>query len=470
MDSLISKLDRTASLTSIIRQSRWLFRLLPLSVLLVMMIHEPLRAAPDSVLAECLALTDNEDEIHNCLDNILDTADSDMAELNRRVRRMLEGDALAAFNRAQEAFVSYRKENCLWYLDITEPRSIAEQVAKDCLARMSRERLTELRTLINGVSASTVTLRGHIMDVGSRRVFQACGRDSRYQLGGDAATLAALRQYLASRGGGAEPVEVVLRGVIEENAELDTNLAGVVRLRSLSEVPEGDDAEADENVCPVPDVSDLPVDGGGGNESTGDEGAVDEDAVDEDALAAFSDGFVALGEDAAQPITATGDKQTPTEGEALVAYFGSWQVDCAVERRDRVCTLSSQFQPEEDGATEIGNASPELQIRRLKAGRSMVILNFPGREVDSPAKFRWRIDNWQMGDIVGSVIRVDADGTRQLVDDTAFVEGEIIPKLKRGSSMGVTLLDNVDDETGEAFEATLVGITRALEFADEYIQ
>jgi len=88
------------------------------------------------------------DNIHSCMDNYLNLIDKNLADLTIFIDGELQGSDRAAFNRAQNAFYSYRRENCLWYLEISGPRLLAEQVGKNCLAEMSQKRLAELQGLI----------------------------------------------------------------------------------------------------------------------------------------------------------------------------------------------------------------------------------------------------------------------------------------------------------------------------------
>jgi len=99
-------------------------------------------------LQACRAQSEVLDDVHGCMDNYLDLMDENLRELTLFIDTELRGAERSAFTRAQQAFYSYRRENCLWYLEISGPRDVAEQVAKNCLAEMSQQRLFELRGLI----------------------------------------------------------------------------------------------------------------------------------------------------------------------------------------------------------------------------------------------------------------------------------------------------------------------------------
>ena len=121
-----------------------------------------------------------------------------------------------------------------------------------------------------------------------------------------------------------------------------------------------------------------------------------------------------------------------------------------------------------DGAT--GEGSAALSLVRRAAERATVALRFPEREIDSPARIRWRVDGDTLGDIVGSAIRVDATATRQLVEDPRFLRQELLPRMVAGGTLTVDVLASIDDERGERFTATLIGLTRALAFADDFVR
>ena len=111
-------------------------------------IFEPAQAQTYNVLQECTNQSPDIDDIHACLDNYLDIMDANIDDVSIFLDRTLEGPSLAGFKRSQQAFVQYRRQNCLWYLEFSSPRSEAEQIAKNCLATMSQQRLSELQRLM----------------------------------------------------------------------------------------------------------------------------------------------------------------------------------------------------------------------------------------------------------------------------------------------------------------------------------
>nr|MBX2836725.1 hypothetical protein [Gammaproteobacteria bacterium] len=57
----------------------------------------------------------------------------------------------------------------------------------------------------------------------------------------------------------------------------------------------------------------------------------------------------------------------------------------------------------------------------------------------------------------------------QLVTERKFIRDDFLPLLIQGTELGVEVLDNVENSRGERFTATLLGLTRALTFADDFV-
>ena len=131
-------------------------------LLVLLVVAWPIRALAtfeSEILQQCRNLSLADDDIHNCLDNHLDLMDENLSDLLDFIRRELASSldntqALNALDRSQQAFETYRTENCLWYLEFSSPRNIAEQIAKNCLAGMSEDRLAELQRCLLYTSPS----------------------------------------------------------------------------------------------------------------------------------------------------------------------------------------------------------------------------------------------------------------------------------------------------------------------------
>ncbi len=111
-----------------------------------------------------------------------------------------------------------------------------------------------------------------------------------------------------------------------------------------------------------------------------------------------------------------------------------------------------------------------LTLIRQKAQTSTLEARFADREIDLPSRILWQVDETVLGDIVGSQIRVDESGTRQLVPTTVFLYEELLPMMIRGTSFSLEVLASVDDAAGERYAGTLIGLTKALVFADGFIR
>jgi len=151
--------------------------------------------------------------------------------------------------------------------------------------------------------------------------------------------------------------------------------------------------------------------------------------------------------------------------QVLRAYFGEWLAECKQNKSKYTCELMVDF----TGAGTTDESRPQLLMSRGAAQSSLLYLKFPDREVDTPAKIRWSVDNTDLGDIVGSQIRVDEAGTQQLIHEKKFISDDLMPLLFRGNELRVEVLADVDDSKGENFNASLNGLTRAVSFADDFV-
>jgi len=392
------------------------------------------------VLAECAALSPLFEELHTCLDNYLDVMDDNIADVAAYVERTLEGEARTAFAVAQQSFALYRRDNCLWYLAFSTPRDEAELLAKDCLATMSMRRLSELQRLIAADEDDEAVRNGYYVYGANRNTFRSCGSEARYWVEGEAGVVGELQQtYLDAT---TEPLQVLfasLRGTLEEGVEAPSGHDGVLQAKALIELRMPREAD-----CRLPATESPP-------------------AV-EVAAATSTDLPTAAVPPVSEPVAAPAQPD-----QELIAYFGAWLAACAESDGEPLCTLSVALDPVEGGG-EAGESTPQLSLRRRAAAITVLELEFPGREIDSPAKLRWSIDEQVLGDIVGSTVRVDERSARQLVETPRYLQTELLPLMIDGGRLEIELLESVDDERGERFRATLIGLTRALAFADDFVR
>lgn len=323
-------------------------------------------------LEACRASFQITDEIHDCLDNYLDLMDQNLGDLTVFIDGELRGSERAAFNRAQNSFYSYRRENCLWYLEIGGPLVLAEQVAKNCLAKMSQDRLAELQGLIAGYNNPDAT-------------------------GADA----------------------------------------------LSSLP---DTTADTTLDATPDAT-----------------ATIEDPIliTPEGVQSASDAAAALqsSNDASQSASAADD-----EDKGLSAFLGEWQVNCENTGSSKRCTLDVPLLAQ-------GASSSEsiMRISRRANERTTVELRFADHTVASPELIEWRVDNYTFGPVPGSIVKLEDSTTRQIINEVKFLRDDLLPLFRSGSEVGVVLLEEPEGSIGEPFQATLLGFSRALTFADGYI-
>ena len=397
----------------------------------------PAQAQSYNVLKECSSLSSEIDDIHACLDNYLDIMDANIDDISTFLNRTLEGPSLAGFKRSQQAFIQYRRHNCLWYLEFSTPRNEAEQIAKNCLATMSQQRLSELQRLMATDSTGAKTLRGFYVYGPNRNSFQVCGREARYWVEGDNTTVSQIQQqYLNAATADLQLMYATVKGELDENTQTVDGHKGVLRLTEVVEVR-------------VPSESDCGLPSG--QATTFPEVTAASASLPEPAALEPEPEVIAEQEEPQQQ---------------LVAYFGAWLADCVENDGNRKCNLRVDMQPE----GEAGDGDlPTLSLARKTRQRTTLEVRFPDREIDTPQRIRWGVDGYVFGDILGSEIRVDETATRQLVSERRFINEDLMPLMVDGGKLTLDVLASVDDRTGEKFVATLRGLTRALAFADEFV-
>lgn len=388
-------------------------------------------------LVECTALSTDLDDIHACMDNYLDLMDDSMNRITVFLAESLSGESLDRLEASQLAFEEYRRQNCLWYLNFSSPREAAEQIAKNCLAHMSQQRLSELQSLVTAEDTTGQVLRGFYFYGAEHNTFQLCGSDKRYWLEGDTNLVSqAQQQYLAIATSDLQVLYGTFAGTVDEEAQAPQGHQGVFILDAIIDLR-------------LPVESDCRLPG---------------DAVTTADSAASSDFPIVTEDDfPADTIPDTPDSPELPE-EQLIAYFGAWQVDCTNVRGSRGCELTVKLvaPPQAPAGT--------LSVIRQAAQTSSLEARFADREIDSPSRILWQVDETVLGDIVGTEIRVDQSGTRQLVPTTVFLYEELLPMLIRGTTFSLEVLASVDDEAGERYTGTLIGLTKALTFADGFIR
>ncbi len=393
------------------------------------------RAQEYNALEECITLSPLYDDIHVCMDNYLDLMDGSLRNITEYVADALEGDARAGLEASQAAFVEYRRQNCLWYLEFSSPRAEAEQIAKNCLANMSQQRLAELQALLKSDEGQRPVMSGFYVYGAERNSFQPCGSEARYWLEGDDNQVGlAQQQYLSVASSDLQVLYATFAGQVNDAAQAPAGHQGVFELEAVADL-----RVPTESDCRLPgetlaQVTEQPAPSPTASVSTASDMPVQLPPAAED-----------------------------TE-EQLIAYFGAWLVDCADSSGIRGCRLKVNL------ANAGGLSEASLSIIRQKDQTTVLEAFFGGREIDQPARILWSVDASRFGDIVGSQIRVDQTGTRQLVPASAFLSEEILPTMIRGTELSLEVLDSLDDDSGDRYTGSLQGVTKALNFADDFIR
>jgi len=151
----------------------------------------------------------------------------------------------------------------------------------------------------------------------------------------------------------------------------------------------------------------------------------------------------------------------PEPEQQLTAYFGAWLAKCEQLGTSFGCVLSVEL--EGDSVSDAG--PPVLKITRRSEQQTDIDLEFPGQEIEGFEQIRWSVDEFDVGIIGQSQIRVDEIAARQQIRGRQLIQQDLLPRLIDG----VTVVIEVDQETDvEKFIGTLIGLTRALAFADSF--
>ncbi|MBX2824671.1 MAG: DUF1311 domain-containing protein [Gammaproteobacteria bacterium] len=396
-----------------------------------------------NMLQECRALSTLPDAVNNCMDNFLDLLDNSLADIEDFIVAELAtsaGDTTAeqqAFERSQAAFREFRRENCLWYLEFSEGRLEAEQIAKNCLAEMSQARLVELQSLVSD-EPDAPAAKGFYVYGAERNTFQFCGDARRYWVEGTAIAIGELQQaYLTHALTDLAVLYVELQGAIDEQAgTLYPGHDGVFRVSRLLEMRQPTDAD-----CRLPTQSSivaarvpppLPASAGDSLEDA----PVEPDEPDESGVALEPE-------------------------QELTAYFGAWFARCQQLGDSYGCVLSVEL--EGDAIPDAG--PPVLRLTRRSEQRTIVDLEFPGQEIETIQQIRWSVDEFDVGMIAQSRMRVDDSAARQQIRQRKLIQEDLLPMLIGGNTL---VIEVENGSTVEKYIATLIGLTRALSFADGF--
>lgn len=391
-----------------------------------------------NVLAECRAQTQDVDLVHACMDDYLDVMDGNILAITDYIGQSLTDELLTGLNLSQQAFEEYRRQNCLWYLEFSTPREEADQIAKNCLASMSQQRLQELQNLVTADDQSPRTIAGFYVYGAGRNSFQPCDSDERYWVEGEAGAVGLLQQtYLSVASDERQLLHAIVAGSVNKELQSPDGHQGVLELGNLIELRVPTDSDCQMLSRPFAEMTAADID------AAGQSGEVEDDEQIE--------------------------QEEPEQ--QLVAYFGAWVVDCVEITGRKSCEIEVALTQNGLGeGAPITDDSPVLTLNRLPKRSTFMELAFPDREIDSPSLIRWQVDAEEFGDIVNSEIRVDQTGARQLISESEFMDDKLLPMMIMGRDITISVLGSVDDENGERFLATLDGLTRSLVFADDFLR
>ncbi len=413
-----------------------------LAVILSVLPGHTLRAAEGSMLEQCRALSTDVNDIDNCMDNFLDLLDQSLADIEQYIVTELDAtdtasvQAAAAFERAQAAFRDYRRENCLWYLEFSAPKQEAGQLAKDCLATMSQTRLDELQRLVSTTPAENV-LVGYYVYGAERNTLQLCGDSRRYWVEGEAAAVGGLQQDYLTR-------------ALTDLAVLYIEVTGAVDSRAGDPYPEHD------GVFRLDRVKTLRPPADGDCQLA----AVTSTPSIEPVIATLDADPVTPSIEPVEPAESTGEPLQPEQ--LLQAYFGAWEAACEQLGDSYGCRLSVAL----DGEGLEGAAKPLLRLTRRSRQRTIIDLEFPNQEIDLTNRIQWRVDQFDMGPVSPSRMRVDSNVARQELRDRPFIQEQLLPLLTAGESLFITVQE--EDGSESNYTGTLLGLTRAIGFSDDF--
>ena len=423
---------------------------LTFAVLLLLVLSPAKGFASDTskILQQCRDLSLADDDIHNCLDNYLDVMDANLADISDLIRSELSASAaesagLQAFEASQQAFENYRASNCLWYLEFSGPRSEAEQIAKNCLASMSEQRLAELQLLTEAQSGSD-QVAGYYVYGTERNTFQSCGSDKRYWVEGENVVVSELQQlYLSKADADLQIMFVELTGdVSTEEVETFPGHDGVFTLQAIATLRTPVDSD-----CAIPRAAATL-------------------AVNQQNQTTEQNETPAVIE------TPAAEETNPEEPvQSLTAYFGDWIARCEQLGSNYGCVLSIDMASPADVD---GEDPAALLITRRSKARTVIDMDVPlglAPSLDDIEKLHWKVDSVNFGALLHSRLESrGADGAqthiRQALRERWFIRDELLPVMRTGRELSVSLLPDADDEL--VLSATLNGLTRALEFADDF--
>lgn len=115
------------------------------------------RAAPASPVGDCYAKAQTQADLNACSAENLKRADAQLSELYRQILVRLSGDqpAQAALTKAQRAWLDFRDQECRFITLRTADGSIHPMMLNECRARITRNRVSDLRDDLTCATSAT---------------------------------------------------------------------------------------------------------------------------------------------------------------------------------------------------------------------------------------------------------------------------------------------------------------------------
>ncbi|NIP39762.1 MAG: DUF1311 domain-containing protein [Candidatus Dadabacteria bacterium] len=107
-----------------------------------------------SPLSECNKESDNKKQVSECLDAKLKKAEASLDKKVSEIRKKMEQKSIESnqiypirsFNLSQQSYLIYRKTNCNWHFDKSFPDTASSGLLKNCLIKMTLDRILELES------------------------------------------------------------------------------------------------------------------------------------------------------------------------------------------------------------------------------------------------------------------------------------------------------------------------------------
>jgi len=118
--------------------------------------------AVSSPVDQCYKEFNNKKEVSKCLDLKLKKAGISLEKKVSEIRKKMEDKSIESnqiypirsFNLSQQSYLIYRKTNCNWYFDKSFPDVGSSELLKNCLIKMTLDRILELENSVDNPSIS----------------------------------------------------------------------------------------------------------------------------------------------------------------------------------------------------------------------------------------------------------------------------------------------------------------------------